>query len=192
MNTNNRQIAMLGYAIHAVGLCSLIVGGCIYHFGVSAVLSHQQRKNTEETAEYEELLQTASDVRREHREFTQELIDLEERAEAIRRKIPDRPEESDFLEQVAQAAQDRGMVIQQYLRGGVTTLPTHSLLEIRLTGEGDYQSICGFLEEVANLSRVATVQRMNLSIPANSELYPLDITITLYFGARAPEGKKNG
>ena len=183
---------MLGHAIHAAGLFSLIGGGCLYHFGVSAVLSHQQRRNAEETTKLEDLLQTAGDSRRKHSELTQRLLDLEARAEAIRGKIPDKPEEADFLEQVASAAQDRGLVIQRYTRGAVTTLPTHSLLEIRLAAEGDYLSICGFLEEVANLSRVATVRRMNLTVPANSEVYPLDITITLYFGARAPQENSNG
>jgi hypothetical protein len=61
-----------------------------------------------------------------------------------------------------------------------------------MTGAGDFQSICGFFEEMANLSRVATVQRMNLAIPNDSEIYPLDITLTLYFGARAPQGGSNG
>jgi Tfp pilus assembly protein PilO len=192
MDTNNKKLMVLGYVIHSAGLISLIVGGCAYHFVVSVVLTHQQRLNAEETTRLEALLEGAGDVRREHTELTQRLSDLERRAEAIRRKIPDQPEESDFLEQIATAAKARGVVIENYTRGGVTTTATHSLLEVRMTGAGDFRSICGFFEEMANLSRVATVRRMSLAIPANSDVYPLDITLTLYFGARAAQGDTNG
>lgn len=192
MDGNTRRLTMLGYIIHAIGFFSLIIGGCAYHFVVSAVLTHKQRTNTAEAARLEELLEGSGDVRRRHSELTQRLADLEERAEAIRRKIPDQPEESNFLEQVATAAKAQGLIIQNYTRGAVTTTATHSLLEIRLTGEGDYQSICGFFEEMANLSRVATVRNLNLTIPNDTEVYPLDITLTLYFGARAPQGETNG
>jgi Tfp pilus assembly protein PilO len=192
MDANNRQLLVLRYLIHTVGLVTLIVGGCAYHFIVSAALTHQQRRNADEAAHLEERLQKAGEVRRQQADLTQRLADLERRAEEIRGKIPDQPKESDFLEQISTAAKAHGLVIENYTRGGVTTTATHSLLEIRMTGAGDFQSICGFFEEMANLSRVATVQRMNLAIPNDSDIYPLDITLTLYFGARAPQGGNNG
>ena len=192
MDANNRQLMLLGYLIHAVGLVSLVVGGCAYHFVVSAVLTHQQYVNADETNRLEELIRGSGDVWRQHAELLQRLADLERRAEEIRGRIPDQPEESGFLEQISTAARARGLVIENYTRGGVTTTATHSLLEVRMTGEGDFQSICGFFEEMANLSRVATVRRMHLAIPKDSDIYPLDITLTLYFGARARPGGTNG
>ena len=140
MDANKKQLMVLGYVIHAAGLASLIVGGCAYHFVVSAVLTHQQRLNGEKTARLEEQLERAGDVRRRRSELVQRLSNLESSAEAIRRKIPDQPEESDFLEQISTAAKARGLVIENYTRGGVTTTATHSLLEIRMTGAGDFQS----------------------------------------------------
>ena len=192
MDANNKQLTVMRYVIHAAGLASLIVVGCGYHFVVSAVLTHQQRLNAKETTRLEELLQHAGDVRRQHGELLQRLSDLERSAEEIRHKIPDQPEESDFLEQISTAAKARGLIIENYTRGGVTTTATHSLLEIRMTGAGDFPSICGFFEEMANLSRVATVRRLSLAVPTNSDIYPLDITLTLYFGARTPRGGTNG
>jgi Tfp pilus assembly protein PilO len=184
---NQRKLALLGWLFHVGGLTSLIVSGCIYHFVVSGLITHQHRQHTEEAARLETLLETAGDLRHDHVRLRNELNELEQRAEMIRQRIPDQPREAAFLQQVAEAAKERGLTIRDYQRGGVTVTETHSELEIRLTGEGDYASICGFFEDIALLPRVATVRRMTVSAPRGKEVYPLDMTLTLFFGARALE-----
>ena len=96
------------------------------------------------------------------------------------------------MAQVSAAATEKGLVIDNFTRGEISVSDTHSEMQIRLTGEGDYTSICGFFDKMSSFSRVATVSNMTISIPSNTEIYPLDMTLTLYFGARAPQGGGNG
>lgn len=191
-DSNDRKLMMLGWLFHLGGLVTLVLGACAYQFIVSGLITRQQSDNEVEIVRLETLLETERDAGREFSLLQAELARLEASAEAARQRIPETPQESEFLAQISEAANEKGLSIKNFSRGDVTVLPTHSQLQIRLTGEGDYASICGFFEQMATFSRVATVSQMNLAIPQDSEIYPLDMTMTLYFGARAPQGGNRG
>lgn len=181
---NDRRLKVLGWLLHGGGLASLLIGGAIYHFVITGLLTHHTKQNGIRIAELEEQLTSSRDVRSQQQSLSDTLRELEQRAETIRQRIPDQSHEAEFLNQVAQAAQARGLTIQNYTRGDVTVTATHSQLDIRLVGAGDYASICGFLEELTRLPRVATVQQLNVTVPEASDIYPLEMLVTLYFGAR--------
>lgn len=189
---NDRKLLILGWMFHLGGLVTLVLGACAYQFVITGLITHQQTANADEIARIESLLESDRNVSRDFSELQQALSRLEASAEAARQRIPETPEESEFLAQISAAAQEKGLAIENFTRGAVSDLGTHSTLQIRLTGEGDYASICGFFEKMAGFSRVATVTNMRLAIPPQSEIYPLDMTLTLYFGARAPQGGGNG
>ncbi|MBC8356456.1 MAG: type 4a pilus biogenesis protein PilO [Planctomycetes bacterium] len=189
---NDRKLMVLGWLFHLGGLATLVLGAFVYQFIVSGVLTHQQSANATAIAELEVLLETERHTEREFASLQEELVRLEASAEAARQRIPESPQESDFLAQISEAAIEKGLSIQNFTRGEVTVLETHSQLQIRLQGAGDYASVCGFFEKMKTFSRVATVNHLNLQIPANSEIYPLDMTLTLYFGARAPQEGNRG
>ena len=189
---NERQLMMLGRLFHLGGLGALVLGACAYQFVISELITRQQSDNAAAIETLEVLLETERDTGREFADLQAELARLEASAEAARQRIPETPQESEFLAQLSQAARDKGFAIDNFTRGSVTVLDTHSQLQVRLTGEGDYASICGFFEKLVSFSRVATVKQMNLRVPADSEVYPLDMTLTLYFGARAPQGGDRG
>lgn len=191
-DSNDQKLMVLGWLFHLGGLVTLALGACAYHFVISELITHRQSSDTAEISRLESLLETERDTGRDFARLQTELQRLEASAEAARQRIPEAPQEAEFLAQISEAAAEKGLQIQNFTRGEVTVLATHSQLQIRLTGEGDYTSICGFFEKMANFSRVATVSKLNLRIPTNSELYPLDMTLTLYFGARAPQGGSSG
>ncbi|MCA9118966.1 MAG: type 4a pilus biogenesis protein PilO [Planctomycetaceae bacterium] len=191
-DSNDRRLMILGWLFHLGGLITLVVGACAYQFVVSGLITRQQTDNEAEISQLETLLESEGDVGREFSRLQQELARLEASAEAARQRIPETPQESEFLAQVSAAAKEKGLAIKNFTRGSVTVMGTHSQLQIRLTGEGDYASICGFFDEMSTFSRVATVSQMSLTVPSESEIYPLDMTMTLYFGARAPQGGNRG
>ncbi len=191
-DSNDRKLMVLGWLFHLGGLVTLMLGACAYQFVISGLITRQRSGNAAEITRLETLLETDRNAGRELFHLQEALRGLEASAEAARQRIPETPEESEFLAQISAAATEKGLSISNFTRGSVTVLDTHSQLQIRLTGEGDYASICGFFETMATFSRVATVSQMNLSISPNSEIYPLDMTLTLYFGARAPQGENRG
>lgn len=191
-DSNDRKLMLLGWLFHLGGLATLVLGGCAYQFLVSGWITHRQSANAVEIASLETLLENERDARRDLSRLQTEMARLEASAEAARQRIPETPQEAEFLAQISQAANHEGLEILNFTRGAVTVLPTHSQLQIRLTGEGDYPSICGFFAEMASFSRVATVSNLNLLIPADSEIYVLEMTLTLYFGARESQGGNHG
>ncbi len=191
-DSNDRKLLLLGWLFHLGGLVTLVLAACAYQFVISGVITHRQAADAAEIARFETLLETERDTAREFTRLQSNLKLLEDSAEAARQRIPETPEEAEFLAQISKAASENGLAIQNFTRGAVTVLETHSQLQIRLTGEGDYASICGFFERMANFSRVATVSNLSLSIPGDAEIYPLDMTLTLYFGARTPQGDASG
>jgi len=191
-DSNDRKLMALGWLFHLGGLASLLLGACAYQFVISGLITRQQSDNDAEIARLETLLETEQDVGSDFSRLRAELARLEASAEAARQRIPETAQESEYLAQISSAAKTNGLSINNFTRGAVTVLGTHSQLQIRLTGEGDYAALCGFFKEMSTFSRVATVSQMSITIPSSSEIYPLDMTMTLYYGARAPQGGDRG
>jgi Tfp pilus assembly protein PilO len=140
----------------------------------------------------DELLVESGKVRATHASFKDSLVKTRDRTEALRQRIPDRPCETEFLEQMNQAADEEGLEIRDYRRGTVTVEDTHSFLEVRVLGAGSYPEICGFLDRLARLPRISTAEKITITSDATTEVYPVDLTLRLYFGAQkkpAEEGK---
>jgi Tfp pilus assembly protein PilO len=181
----DKHLRWTRWLIHGTGVLSLVAAGLIYHLVVSSLIAQQREKNKTEIAQLEGFLDQAEETRHEHEQRRKELAELERDAETMRQRIPDQPREAEFLRHVTHAAEEEKLRILKYERGRVTEKKTHSEFEIRVLGEGNYASICGFLDRLADLSRVATVQKMYVTATDPSKDYPLDITLTLYYGARS-------
>jgi Tfp pilus assembly protein PilO len=183
----NRQLRTLGIVLHAVGLFT--VAGCVlaFHLLGSSVVAEQTGRNSLQTAGLERLLKTAGRTRERHERLAAELEALERDAENMRLRIPDRPEETEFLRQLTQVADEEHLRILNWERGRLDERPTHTEYEIRLVCEGKYPAICGFLDRLDHLPRVTSVQRMSVQATDESKEYPFDMTLKLYFGARASE-----
>lgn len=189
MSSNNRENSLrtLGWMFHAGGALSLVVGILSYHFVASALIKKRHEESRQRISELDVKLARGDQIRNDHRAFTTSLTQIEDRADSMRQRIPDLPHETEFLRQVSEAAQLEGLTVLDYQRVSTTTKETHSQLEVRLNCEGDYASICGFLDRMTKLERVATVERMLVTSTPGSEVYPLDLTLVLYFGARRPD-----
>ena len=135
-DSNDRKLMVLGWLFHLGGLITLVLGAFVYEFIVSGLITHQRGANEAEIEQLEALLETERDTGREYSRLQAELARLETSAEAARQRIPETPQESEFLAQISEAANEHGLAIQNFTRGSVTVLPTHSHLQIRLTGEG--------------------------------------------------------
>ena len=179
----DKKLLMLGWGIHAAGVLSLAAGAFVYHFVVSSLISHQHQRNESEAVRLEELVATKPQVDQEFRDVNTKLAELQERAQKMRDGIPDEPRESEFLRHVTEAADLEELKIRDFQPASITKLKSHSQMDVRLHGDGEYRSICGFLERISRLPRVKTVQRMRVERPSVGTAYPIDITLTLYFGA---------
>jgi Tfp pilus assembly protein PilO len=184
-----RKLRLLGWLIHGCGALGIVVAGLAYHFVAVRLITQQRESNESEIAGLEMRLSSAEATRQDHRRLSDELAGLERDAETMRQRIPDQSREAEFLLQVNEAARLEDLTIVNYERSPVVSRRTHSEFQIRLVCEGNYASICAFFDRLANLPRVTTVQKMNVTASDRSSRYPLDITLLLYYGARNAPGK---
>ena len=181
-----QDLRRLNWLVHLAGVLSLVAGGGLYEAVVSSLIDREKREIAAESAEKEKFLAHAHQVRVEHKTLTTRLEQLETNAVTMRQRIPEQPREAEFLKQVTQAADDEGLKIHRYERGSIDRKPTHSEFTVRLSCEGDYRAIVGFLDRMAKLSRVATVHAMGLT-SGSTATYPFDLSLVLYYGAQTSE-----
>lgn len=180
------ELRYLKWLIQAAGLLSLLAGVVIYRYAVSTLIDQEKKAIAAESADKGEFLQQADQIRAEHRLLSDRLTQLETNAVMMRQRIPEHPREAEFLDQISEAADEEGLKIHRYERGSLDRKPTHCEFTVRLQCEGDFQAITGFLDRLAALSRVATVQKLSLA-SSETETYPFDLSLMLYYGAQATE-----
>jgi len=180
----------LGLLLHGVGLLPVLLGCVATYFGVFVGFAEQKRGYAEKIERLEGLMRTAKSVRDEHSKLKASMAEVEERAATVRQRIPEQPREAEFLRNVTQIASAEGLNIRDYQRGAVTPQDDHQRLEVRLSCEGEYPSICGFLDQLAGLPRISTINKMEVSANHETGVYPFDLTVVLYFGiVRAADDK---
>jgi Tfp pilus assembly protein PilO len=190
MLSGNREknLRMTGWLIHLAGFLGIAAAVALYQVVVSALIAREQQAIAAESPDKEQFLSQAEEIREEHKRLSVKLEQLETNAVAMRYRIPEYPREAEFLKQVTQAADEEGLKIHKYERGSLERKPTHSQFHVKLSCEGDYRAIVGFLDRLAKLPRVATVESMNLTA-GTAETYPFELSLLLYYDAQAAEVK---
>jgi len=104
----------------------------------------------------------------------------------VRRRVPVNSEENSFLAQITHAAEQVGIGITNLQSGQPQKRTGYSQLEITLSGLTTYESLCRFVDQVSQLDRMVRIVGMNLRTnTSQQQLYPVDITLAIYFGLNA-------
>lgn len=143
-----------------------------------------QEADAQRADQVEQLLTGSLQVRREHMQLTQDLEELTKRVRGSRELTPDTAMEAVFLSQATQIARDEGVEIEDFRRGKVRYLNSHSELEITLTGAGPHAGICKFLDRMQTLPRATQVRKLSINTSDDPLVYPLEVAFTLYFDLR--------
>ena len=185
------RLKMLGWLLHGAGLVPLLAAGFAVYCLVHLPLVRKEKACVARIAVVDGLLDNSEEIRAAHSRFKNSLAKIRHRADAFRQRIPDRPCETEFLEQMNEAANEEGFEIRDYRRGAVMVKDTHSQLDVHVACTGSYPKICGFLDRLARLPRISTVEKATITSDSAAEAYPVDLTLRLYFGAQErPEDKR--
>jgi Tfp pilus assembly protein PilO len=131
-----------------------------------------------------ELLRNEVRVRADHARLRQQLDAARQKDQALRQRIPDGPHEADFLAQISQAAGETELQITDYRHGVVTAGQPCSSVQVELSCEGDYRSICRLLDRLRELPRHSTVARIEIHADATRAKCLAKICLELYFFGR--------
>ena len=125
-------------------------------------------------------------LRLRHAEQSAELESLVARVEQVNRRVPDQPREGEFLADLSRLADEHGVTILDFQRGDSTTTPTHSVVTVTVSTRGPHAGVCGLLDAVGRLPRLAELTDLEIKSGA-SDAYPARMSYALYYGmATAP------
>jgi len=190
----NPTLEVLGWGLHGLGVLVTLAIALAAVFLAYRPIDHQAAAYTRRAHRLQNLLQNGARVRAEHAQLSEELALARKQADDLNRRIPDEPREADFLAQVSQLAAKAGLRIQDYRPGKVTAESTYSAMQVDLICQGEYASICNFLDGLSDLPRHSTTTRLEIESEENRQEYSAKMSLKLYFAVHGqlPSDKTTG
>jgi Tfp pilus assembly protein PilO len=134
-----------------------------------------------EISVFRSTLASASVTREARESLTTEVHNLETVLTNVRERIPNSPNETLFLKQMTEAARKTNVTIRAYNRGSIQEFATYSQLEVHIAGDGGYEPICRFIEQLSQLSRITAIEELKISVRAGDKSYPMEMRLLLFF-----------
>lgn len=190
----NDRLKKLDMTLHGGGLALVLSS-----IGVAWTLVYQPLESARgealaRCAEINELLESADRLRREQAQLKRLLADARDEERRLLARVPDEAHEADFLSQMSHLAKEVGMELRDYRPGQVQPQPTCSAMEVALTCEGPYESLCRFLDGVSRLPRLVNLSHLEIDGSHGGNAYAATLKLVIYFGATAnssaPERKE--
>ncbi len=188
MDSSNtqRQLVALRVMLHltgTLGFAALLIAAWSF---LIRPIEAQRRVTSQRMAELDTTLVAAEEIREENALLSQRLSADREQEAALKARIPDDPAEAEFLALASELAAETGLEIQDYRPNSAIEDPSCSSLEVELICEGDYASVCGFLDGMSRLPRLSRVKRLHIDSTKGKEDYSIEISVLLYF-ATSPD-----
>jgi len=176
-----------GWLLHGAGFIVVLVCGAI---GYTVFYERAEGSIAETRASIQELklaVQNAPVIRRTHEELTQRLDDLKEGMVALQQRVPQEADAGKFLKEITIIAHDEALEISNFQPDKATGRQGFTEMEVTLTAQGDFASICKFFDRLNKLSRLSKVKSLNISASGAEEKLPMSATLVIYFGIRGAD-----
>ena len=184
-----RTLRVMLHVSGAAGLVTLLV--VAWSFLIRPI-DAQRRVTSQRMARLETTLDAADEIRGEHASLSERLSTDRDQEAALQARIPDDPAEAEFLALASELAAETGLKIQDYRPGKPVEEPSCSSLEVQLICEGDYASVCGFLDGISKLPRLSRIERLHIDATKSKPDYLIEISVLLYFAARSDDSSLQG
>jgi Tfp pilus assembly protein PilO len=89
--------------------------------------------------------------------------------------------EAEFLAQLAQLARTYDLRVAHYQPGVVTRRADYSEVQIELQGEGTYEGLSRFVDQIPHLPRLSSVTEMEIQSQPEKPMYSFHLKFSVYF-----------
>jgi len=179
----DRKLKILDWSLHGLGVAVMLAIALVAGIVVYGPIDRHTAEATQRADRLGQLLKNEARDRAAYEQTAKELATARQQAETLNSRIPDEPREADFLAQVSKLAGEVGLQIRDYRPGSITKKESHSVMRVNLICEGDYASICNFLDQLSELPRHSTVVRLQVKTEGERKEYSVDVSLELYFAA---------
>jgi Tfp pilus assembly protein PilO len=182
----SKRLQRLSLGMHALGLSIVLATAGLGYVLAIRPLEDQIADLDDRSVQLEGFLRDASKVRGEHQRLLAEMTAAQAGAADLQKRVPDEPFEAEFLGQLTEAASQSGLRIGDYHPGVVHAGQRCSQLQVQLSCQGTYRSICEFLDRLATLPRITQVEKLDVTA-AGPDGHPVTLWLVVYFRLAGPE-----
>ena len=173
--------------ILAGGMIVLLV--CAWWFGWNPQFEELDAKAAEETRLKEEWLDKKKQaVNRE--EYSKQLVEIDRSFGALLRQLPNKAEMEQMLIDINQSGIGRGLQFELFKPGNEAVKDFYAELPITIKLVGNYHDLGAFTGDVAKLSRIVTLNDIELSIPKDAPLSMTTVAKTFRYLDEAEVAKQ--
>ncbi len=181
----------VGWALHAAGLTALVLLVSAYDFFVYERLEIRRQSDSQRIEQLTTLLSDSTAVQRENRDLQQEFKALETSIAAIRERLPHELRREEFTGELNRVAQEVGLHVLELRWGATEVTPSYTQAEVQLECDGSYASVCRFLDEVSQLTRITDIAQLQLEADTEARNHPFQVTFVLYYGVDSHDSDNN-
>ncbi len=178
---NRRSIRFTKRLTAFVAVATVTLTTIVFYNSIFSPFARKYEDYEAEISKLRNTLASAEQSREEQLSLQKKVKELNTVLTDVRERIPDSPNETLFLQQVTQAAEASNVSIRAYNRGRIQEFATHSQLEVQIAGEGEYQPICQFIDELSKLSRISSIEQLKIEAKPDSTIYPIEMRLLLFF-----------
>jgi Tfp pilus assembly protein PilO len=180
-----------GWLLHCAGFIFVLLCGSI---GYTWIYERAEGSIVELAAAIQELklsVENAPTIRHTHEQLTQRLETLKAGMAALQHRVPREADAGKFLREVTLIAGEEALEISNFQPEKPTNREAFTELEVTLTGQGDFKSICTFFDRLNKLSRLSKVKSLTISASGATEKLPISATLVIYFELRGSDKAKS-
>jgi len=180
----------MDWSLHAGGaaVIALVVTG--FALIVYLPIASQHEGHGQRIEQLSQLLKQSRNVQKEHHRLRADLAEMQEAVAGVRSRLPEEALEAEFVIKASNLAKKAGLQVLDYRQHRGSTHTTHSKTEVRFNCRGSYASVCFFLKEVNQLTRLAKISKLDMQSAPDSESYPFRVTFDLYYGVKSFDTKE--
>jgi len=180
-----------GWLLHCVGCILVLLCGSL---GYTLIYERAEGSIAELAASIQELklsVQNAPTIRRTHEQLTQRLDALRQGMAGLQQRVPLETDAGKFLKDITIIAEHETLEISNFQPDKPVIREGFTEMEVTLTGQGDFESICTFFDRLNKSSRLTKVKNLNISASSMAEKLPMSATLIIYFGLRGSDQAKS-
>lgn len=181
-----QQTRYFGVAFHGVGAAlALLLVGLSYSL-VYRPLDQRREQSVGRMEQLDRLLSKQGNQGSEYRRLRTQLDRMKQSVAELHSQLSEEFSQETLLAEINELAGKSNIQILDYQVGAPERLMTHSMTEVEFSCHGSFASICKFLQEAEQITKVAKLSKLELISRDNSDGYPIQLTFVLY-----SEGKSN-
>lgn len=181
MKTPDEELKQFGWILHGVGFL-VTVAGCFMAFAfVVTPLQTRLTGAQREAKQLEVFLDRSDKVVTREANLRKQLESSRHELSELQNRVPKTPQANEFLQHLDQLAKQTGLTILDYQPGRTIDNETHSETRIEMSGKGQFESLCQFLDGLAELPRLCRIRTMQILSVSEGDEYPIDLSLSIYF-----------